>query len=195
VHEDDVRAALDKMPGEKVVQQYGAASAQEILVRLPQNIQQEEGGLLDRDVKAATAALEQSTLSKFEIIGTGSGRPGDRGAVAAQRPPGDALLHPGHHRLHRLPLPAQLRDRRHRGHVPRILVTLAFLAFFGYDLSLNVVAAILTITGYSVNDTIVIFDRVRENFRSMRRDSLEHVVNVGVNQTLGRTIITAGATC
>ena len=46
-----------------------------------------------------------------------------------------------------------------------ILVTLAFLAFFGYDLSLNVVAALLTITGYSVNDTIVIFDRVRENLR------------------------------
>ncbi len=75
-----------------------------------------------------------------------------------------------------------------------ILVTLAFLAFFGYDLSLNVVAALLTITGYSVNDTIVIFDRVRENFRSMRRDSLEHIVNTSVNQTLGRTIITAGTT-
>ena len=52
-----------------------------------------------------------------------------------------------------------------------VLVTLAFLVFFGYDLSLNVVAAILTITGYSVNDTIVIFDRVRENLRSMRRDA------------------------
>ena len=75
-----------------------------------------------------------------------------------------------------------------------VLVTLAFLTFFGYDLSLNVVAAILTITGYSVNDTIVIFDRVRENLRGMRRDSLEHVVNLSVNQTLGRTIITAGTT-
>src|SRR4030095_3195766 len=48
-----------------------------------------------------------------------------------------------------------------------VFVTLAFLMFFGYDLSLNVVGAILTITGYSVNDTIVIFDRVRENLRSM----------------------------
>ena len=58
----------------------------------------------------------------------------------------------------------------------------------------NVVAALLTITGYSVNDTIVIFDRVRENLRSMRRDALEQIVNVSVNQTLGRTIITAGTT-
>ena len=54
-----------------------------------------------------------------------------------------------------------------------VLVTLAFLMFFRYDISLNVVAAILTITGYSVNDTIVIFDRVRENLRSRRRDPLE----------------------
>ena len=75
-----------------------------------------------------------------------------------------------------------------------VLVTLAFLSFFGYDLSLNIVAAILTITGYSVNDTIVIFDRVRENLRSKRRDSLEKVVNQSVNQTLSRTIITAGTT-
>ena len=53
-----------------------------------------------------------------------------------------------------------------------LLVCLAFLAFFRYDLTLNVVAGLLTITGYSVNDTIVIFDRVRENMRGMRRDSL-----------------------
>ena len=59
---------------------------------------------------------------------------------------------------------------------------------------MNLPAAILTITGYSVNDTIVIFDRVRENMRTMRRDSLDQVVNVSVNQTLSRTIITAGTT-
>ena len=73
-----------------------------------------------------------------------------------------------------------------------LLVTFAFLAFFGYDLTLNVIAAMLTITGFSTNDTIVIFDRVRENLRGMRRDSLGHVINVAINQTLGRTIITSG---
>jgi preprotein translocase subunit SecF len=75
-----------------------------------------------------------------------------------------------------------------------VFVTLAFLIFFGYDISLNVVAAILTITGYSVNDTIVIFDRVRENLRSRKREGLDQVVNRSVNQTLGRTVITAGTT-
>src|SRR5436309_1900650 len=73
-----------------------------------------------------------------------------------------------------------------------LLITLAFLAFFRYDLSLNVIAAILTMTGYSTNDTIVIFDRIRENLRGMRRDSLHHIINVSVNQTLGRTVITSG---
>ena len=73
-----------------------------------------------------------------------------------------------------------------------LLITLAFLAFFRYEMSLNVVAAILTMTGFSTNDTIVIFDRIRENLRGMRRDSLAHVINVSINQTLGRTVITSG---
>ena len=73
-----------------------------------------------------------------------------------------------------------------------ILVTLALLAFFRYDITLNVIAAILTVTGYSTNDTIVIFDRVRENMRKMRKGSLSEVINASINQTLGRTVITAG---
>jgi preprotein translocase subunit SecF len=73
-----------------------------------------------------------------------------------------------------------------------LLITLAFLTFFRFDMTLNVIAAILTITGFSTNDTIVIFDRIRENLRSMRRDSLNQVINVSVNQTLGRTVITSG---
>ena len=68
------------------------------------------------------------------------------------------------------------------------------LAFFNYELSLNIVAAVLTIIGYSVNDTIVIFDRVRENARLLRREPLDKVVNLSVNQTLGRTVITSGVT-
>jgi preprotein translocase subunit SecF len=75
-----------------------------------------------------------------------------------------------------------------------ILVTLACLALAGYDLSLNVTAALLTVIGYSVNDTIVVFDRVRENARALRGQSLASVVNLSVHQTLARTVITAGTT-
>jgi preprotein translocase subunit SecF len=56
------------------------------------------------------------------------------------------------------------------------------------------VAGLLTITGYSVNDTIVVFDRVRENMRSMRRDRISTIINTAVNQTLSRTVITTGTT-
>jgi preprotein translocase subunit SecF len=75
-----------------------------------------------------------------------------------------------------------------------LLITLAFLAFFHYEMSLNVIAALLTITGYSMNDTIVIYDRIRENMRSMRRDDLATIVNAAVNQMLDRTMITGGLT-
>jgi preprotein translocase subunit SecF len=75
-----------------------------------------------------------------------------------------------------------------------LLITVAFLAIFKYELSLNVIAALLTITGYSMNDTIVIYDRVRENLRTMRRDNISSVVNAAVNQMLDRTMITGGLT-
>ncbi len=73
-----------------------------------------------------------------------------------------------------------------------VLVALAFFAFFDREISLTVVAAFLTIVGYQINDTIVIYDRVRENLRSMRTVPLEQVINLSLNQMLGRTIIING---
>jgi preprotein translocase subunit SecF len=75
-----------------------------------------------------------------------------------------------------------------------VLATLAFLSFTHYEISLNVIAALLTLVGYSVNDTIVIFDRARENLRHQRKDSLSKLLNDSINQTLTRTLITSGTT-
>lgn len=75
-----------------------------------------------------------------------------------------------------------------------VLVTLAFLALFRYEITLNVIAALLTLVGYSVNDTIVIFDRAREILRHNRKDPLRKILNDSVNQTLTRTIISNGTT-
>lgn len=75
-----------------------------------------------------------------------------------------------------------------------VLVTLAFLAFFRYEITLNVIAALLTLVGYSVNDTIVIFDRARENLRQRRKEPLAKILNDSVNQTLTRTLISNGTT-
>jgi preprotein translocase subunit SecF len=75
-----------------------------------------------------------------------------------------------------------------------VLVTLVFLAVFQYEITLNVIAALLTLVGYSVNDTIVIFDRARENLRHKRKDSLRKILNDSLNQTLTRTLISNGTT-
>jgi preprotein translocase subunit SecF len=75
-----------------------------------------------------------------------------------------------------------------------VLVTLAVLAFFRYEITLNVIAALLTLVGYSVNDTIVIFDRAREILRHNRKDPLRKILNDSVNQTLTRTLISNGTT-
>jgi preprotein translocase subunit SecF len=75
-----------------------------------------------------------------------------------------------------------------------VLVTLAFLAFFNYEITLNIIAALLTLVGYSVNDTIVIFDRARENLKSKKKDPLAKILNDSLNQTLTRTLISNGTT-
>ena len=75
-----------------------------------------------------------------------------------------------------------------------VLITLGFFSLFHYEISLTVIAALLTLVGYSMNDTIVIFDRVREDQRLMRREAFPDVVNKAINQTLSRTILTSGLT-
>jgi preprotein translocase subunit SecF len=191
---DKVRDAIAPLGGEAVVQQFGDPSEHRVLVRLPQQEGVEEGTALEQGSQRAEAALKSAGLPSFEVdsreivgpvIGADLQR---RGIYAVLTSLAAITIYIGFRFRFSFAvgaIVATLHD---------VLVTLAFLMFFKYDITLNVVAAILTITGYSVNDTIVIFDRVRENLRSRRRDPLSQVVNQSVNQTLGRTIITAGTT-
>jgi preprotein translocase subunit SecF len=191
VAEGAVRAALDSLPGDKVIQPYGETGDREWLIRLPQEEGEED---LERAGRAVLEALQKANLGQPEVlqrdsVGPVVGRDLQlKGIYATLASIVGITVYIG----------LRFRFAFAIGAIAAtfhdILVTLAFLTFFGYDLSLNVVAALLTITGYSVNDTIVIFDRVRENLRGMRRESLENVVNTSVNQTLSRTIITAGTT-
>jgi len=73
-----------------------------------------------------------------------------------------------------------------------IIVTFGAISIFDLEFSLPLLAVILTIIGFSINDTIVIFDRVRENIKKMRKEDLETIFNVSINETLGRTILTSG---
>jgi preprotein translocase subunit SecF len=75
-----------------------------------------------------------------------------------------------------------------------VLITLGLFSIFHFEISLTVIAALLTLVGYSMNDTIVIFDRIRENTRLMRREPFHNIVNRSINQTLSRTILTSGLT-
>jgi len=190
----DVRNAVASLPGDKTVQEISGPQGPEWSIRLPQMAGQEEGTSLEQGAKAVYSALQSSSLGPFEpretnivgpVIGAELQRKGIYATVTA---------------LVGIMIYIALRFRftfavgAIVATVHDILITLVFLNWFGYELSLNIIAAILTITGYSVNDTIVVFDRVRENLRSLRRDRLDDVVNKSVNDTLSRTIITAGTT-
>ena len=74
------------------------------------------------------------------------------------------------------------------------IITIGLFSLFNYQISLTVVAALLTLVGYSMNDTILVFDRIRENLKLVRRESLTNIINLSVNQTLSRTILTSGLT-
>jgi preprotein translocase subunit SecF len=194
VSEDAVRGALASLPGEKTVQRYGNATDNTILIRLPQTLAAEEGTKLDDAADRVDALLRQSNIGTFtpestDIVGPVVGQDLQRkGIYATLAALAGIMIYIGFRFRFTFAagaIVATLHD---------VLVALVFLNWFNYDLSLNIIAALLTMTGYSVNDTIVVFDRVRENARTMRKESLDTQVNTSVNQTLSRTVITAGTT-
>ena len=190
-----VRDALNaNYPGggeDAIVQSYGDPTLRQVMVRVPQ-VGAEQGASLSSTAKAVEDSIRKSSLGNFTVVGTEIVGP----AV------GEELTQKGIWAfvLSLLGILAYIAFRFEFSFalgavvatIHDVLVTFAFLSFFGYDLTLNVIAAILTVTGYSTNDTIVIFDRVRENMRKMRRESQNEVINTAINQTLGRTVITAG---
>ncbi|MGC4086069.1 MAG: protein translocase subunit SecF [Vicinamibacterales bacterium] len=195
--DDAVREALNQhFPGggqNAVVQTYGTPSLRQKMVRVPQ-VGAESGSSLSQTADAVTAALKAGNLGNFTVVGTEIVGPAvgqelsQKGLLATVLSLAGILLYIAFRYQFSFAVGAVVAS------VHDLLITMAFLAFFQYDLTLNVIAAILTVAGYSTNDTIVIFDRVRENLRVMRKDSLLHVINVSINQTLGRTVLTAGTT-
>jgi len=176
-----------------IVQRYGEPERREVMIRVS-DVGAETGGELSRTAEAVVETVQKANVGSFTQVGTEIVGPivGDQlkrqGVLATVLALAGILAYIAMRFQFSFAVGAVVAT------VHDLLVTLTFLAIFEFDLTLNVIAGILTITGYSVNDTIVVFDRVRENMRSMRRDRLDHIVNVAVNQTLTRTIITAGTT-
>ena len=193
---DRVRSAVDKDQPGGVIQAYGEPGKNQVLIRLAGANEVTGEGELDATAKKLLAALvanypENPVLeSSSEIVGPIVGAELRRKAVL----------------LTGLGLLFQLVyiSARFKGGIwgvaaavaglHDVLICLGFLTFCGYEITLNVIAALLTLVGYSVNDTIVVFDRVRENLRQRRKEPLGKILNDSVNQTLTRTLISNGTT-
>lgn len=195
--DDAVRTALNQhYPGggqDAIVQTYGDAAQRQKMVRVP-HVGEESGSSLSNTAAAVEQAMRAGNLGNFTVVGTEIVGPAvgkelsQRGLVATVLSLVGLLAYIAFRYQFSFAVGAVVAT------IHDLLVVVAFLAFFRYDLTLNVIAAILTVTGYSTNDTIVIFDRVRENLRSMRKDKLMDVINTSINQTLGRTVLTGGLT-
>ena len=190
---DRIRDAVTKVSPGAVIQTYGDVKANKVLVRISQEAQESD---LDAPARAVRQALADNygqnpiLESSSEIVGP------IVGAELRQK----AIL------LTVLGLLFQLIyiAARFKGGIwgagatlaalHDVLIALGVLAFFRFEITLNVIAALLTLVGYSVNDTIVIFDRARENLLHRRKDSMAKVLNDSLNQTLTRTIISNGTT-
>ncbi len=190
--EDVVRKALDPVASDKVVQQFGDARDNTVFVRLP-TVGAEHGTNLDATAKQAVDALHAANIGDFDssvdVVGPIMGADlQSKGILATLTALAGITIYVAFRFKFVFAIGALVATFHD------ILITLCFLAWFHYELSLIIIAALLTITGYSVNDTIVVFDRVRENQKNNRRESLAQLVNASVNQTLSRTIITSGVT-
>src|SRR5258706_7211325 len=190
-----VREALDRnypAGGQNtVVQTYGDPATRQIMIRVPQ-VGAESGAALSREAEQVEDALKKGNIGGFkrqgaEIVGATIGAELTSKGLWAT-----ALSLIGILAYLAFRFQFSFGVRAVVATIHDLLITLAFLAFFRYDMSLNVIAAMLTMTGQSTNDTIVIFDRIRENLRIMRRDSMNRIITISGNQTLGRTVITSG---
>jgi preprotein translocase subunit SecF len=195
VTEERVRAAVAALPGDEVVQRYGPASERRFIIRLPLTEEPASASAaLDASVRKVTEALKtenlpMSRIVERELVSAAIGKDLQWRGIYATVASIVAIT---------AYIAIRFRPSFAIGGIAAtfhdVLVTLACLSLAGYDLSLKVTAALLTVIGYSVNDTIVVFDRVRENARAVRGQPLASLVNLSVHQTLSRTVITAGTT-
>ncbi len=187
VSTDDIRRALEKINmGSAVIQDFGEPGANEYLVRLDKT--SVEIGALGEQVKKTLA--DQFGAGKFEVRRIESVGPkvGEdlrfRGLMSVIV----STVMMGVYIWLRFELRFGIGAVIALAH--DVLVTVGALIIANYEFDLTIIAALLTIVGYSVNDTVIVCDRIRENMRKAKRVSLETIINTSINETLSRTIIT-----
>lgn len=182
----ELRDALQQSPLGGVVQDFGGGGTNEYLIRMEKS--ETEIGTVGRDIRAV---LDQSFgAGKYEVlrvesvgpkVGDDLRRRGILSVIFATIMMGAYIWIRFELRFGLGAIVALIHD---------VLITVGALVVAGFEFDLPIVAALLTIAGYSVNDTVVICDRIRENMRKKRRDSMENIINTSINETLGRTILT-----
>ena len=181
-----VRSALDKAGfGDAVVQHFG--TAKDVLVRLAPREGEESEALGDQILQALkTTSDSEVKLRRQEFVGPQVGDElRDKGGLAMLIALAFILVYVMARFEYRFALGAIAAV------IHDVIIVMGCFALFQWDFDLTVLAAVLAVIGYSLNDTIVVFDRIRENFRKMRKDSPIVVINTSLNQTLSRTVMTS----
>jgi preprotein translocase subunit SecF len=188
VHLADVRQTLNEGGFERAVAQY-FGTANDILVRIPLQEGKSSAKLGDRVFEALQEKTEGTELRRVEFVGPQVGEElREKGGLAMLYALIGILIYVALRFEWRFAVAAVIAL------VHDVIITLGFFAAAQLEFDLNVLAAILTIIGYSLNDSIVVFDRIRENFRKIRRRSVEEVMNISINETVSRTIMTGVST-
>ncbi|MFE8069613.1 protein translocase subunit SecF [Marinobacteraceae bacterium S3BR75-40.1] len=182
----DVRSTLQSVGyPDVVVQNFGSKS--EVLVRLPaqfnQKVVEHIVGMLKEQ------AGEEVTLKRAEYVGAQVGKElREKGGMGMLLALGVVLIYVAMRFQFKFGVASVLP----LGH--DVIITLGMFSIFQWDFDLTVLAALLAVVGYSINDTIIVADRIRENFRRIRKDDPVEVINISLNQTLSRTLMTSGTT-
>ena len=191
---DQIRSTLESagVTGAEVIK-FG--SAQDILIRLPrpaatdQNQNAAMEALKGKVMTALTAADKSAELKRIEFVGSSVGKElAYDGALALLAVCVGIVIYLAirfEWRFAVATIIANLHD---------VIIILGFFAFFQWEFSLPVLAAVLAILGYSVNESVVVFDRARENFRKMRKATTPEIFDAAITGTISRTIITHGTT-
>src|ERR1700751_26547 len=183
-----VRGAIDKLNfGEFAAQSFGASNT--ALIRLPLKEGLGSAQLSERVMQALKADDESATQQRVQFVGPQVGKElYENGALAL------LLVSIGIVAYLALRFEWRFAVSAIIANLHDVVIILGFFAFFQWEFSLPVLAAVLAVLGYSVNESVVVFDRVRENFRKMRKASVPQVINSAITSTLSRTIITHGCT-
>ena len=183
-----VRTAIDKLNlGEFAAQSFGSSDT--ALIRLPLKEGVSSAQLSERVMGALKADDPGATQRRVEFVGPQVGKElYENGALALLLVSVGIVIYLAMRFEWRFAVAAIIAN------LHDVVIILGFFAVFQWEFSLPVLAAILAVLGYSVNESVVIADRIRENFRKMRKASVTHVIDSAITRTLSRTIITHGST-